>query len=190
MGGSIASRRILHWMLAIVTIRISLDAMACVARFKNRAENARIAFLDTKLLEIMQGVYTAMSRQAQDAISAQENPFALDLENRIRRFFQFASNSGGIDDARLATLIQVCHRLRQDIDHADSILQVQSQLTSETIYGGRHETSLSQTAVLDLYDWCTIRWRHLEEQQCLSQHYQEILVTAPMRNFFIRDFGT
>lgn len=170
--GSTNTSQVLEAILAVVTIPISYSCMGCLARLKYRAENVRVVFLDTKLLKMIQGVFTMMSKEGQKAVPTNENPFGIDLENRIRRFYQVANNYNGMDDTDLAkSFIDSCNLLRQDINNTNSIRQFQTQLSSDAMYGVRHETSVIQNAVADLYDWCSIRLRYLDQQQQRELHF-------------------
>ena len=134
-------------LIAGLNIAISFGTMTNVSRYKIRNEEARVIFFEEKFLIVKKGVYSVMDRKTQDTIPDSDNPFVIDLENRMNTFLV---NVEYYDMEEPKELKEAYAALKANINDPDSILAFKKKLTSYFIADLYHVNSYLQEYLVNI----------------------------------------
>jgi hypothetical protein len=135
-------------VLAGFNILIAFDTMTSSARYKIRNEEARVIFADEKLVDVMKGVFGLLDQQQQDAIPTDENPFVIDLEEKVEVFLRNAKYYDYEEPNEFNTSYQ---QLLRNINKVEEVRHFQKLLTSSFLVDEYQVNSYLQENLVTIY---------------------------------------
>ena len=145
VGGIFAS------IISALNILISFGTMANVMRYKIRNEETRILFFDKQFLNVKKAVFGLMSKDAQDAVPAYENPIIIDLEDKVKTFL-FNAEYYNFDEPK--EFKDAYETLKMKINDPEAILEFMKLLSSHFIADIYHVSSYLQEDLVNIYKAC------------------------------------
>ena len=150
-------------ILALLNIWISFGTMTNAARYKIRNEEARVIFADEKLLGVMKAVFALMSRNEQDSITIAENPFVVDLEQKVTVFLETLRYYDYDEPREFATALL---RLKSNVNDPVEIYAFMDLIATKLLVDTYHVNSYVQETLVNIY-------RSLEEMlRLFTAHVQ------------------
>jgi len=137
-------------VLSVLSIGISFDTMTNVARYRNRNEEARILFFDTKLSKVMRGVFSLMSRDEQEGCPPCDNPFASDLK-RLTDIFLENARYYNVPEEQMVAFRAANEHLMEYVNDEHRVLSFMHQLVETFIPDTFHKNSYLQEDLVNIY---------------------------------------
>jgi hypothetical protein len=146
VGDRVAS--IFGALLAAITIAVSFGTMTNSARYKIRNEEARIIFIDEKMLRVLKGVFSLMDRQQQVAFPIRQNPFFVDLKQKVTIFL---TDIDYYDCAKPTEFLMLYEHLVKNINDPKEVLSFQALLASKYLPDEFQVNSYLQEDLVNVY---------------------------------------
>lgn len=138
-------------IIAALNILISFGTMTNAARYKIRNEEARIIFFSEKFSRVKKAVFSLMDKKSQDKVPTNENPFKLDLEEKVQKFL-YDVEYYNIDEAQEFNFAY--KTMLSDINNPAKIRHFQKKLSGYFIADLYHVNSYVQESLVDIYKVC------------------------------------
>ena len=135
-------------VLAGFNILIAFGTMTNSARYKIRNEEARVIFADEKLVDVMKGVFGLLDRQQQDAIPTDQNPFVIDLEEKVAVFLGNVKYYDYPEPNEFKTSYQ---QLLRNVNNPEEVRYFQKLLTSSFLVDAYQVNSYLQENLVSIY---------------------------------------
>jgi hypothetical protein len=142
--------KIISSLLGVLAIRLSFGTMTNVSRYRNRNEEAQVLFSDEKMLEVMKGVFSLMTRDQRDLFDRKDNPFAQELTRLVDTFFEHARYYG-LEETMVKSFNDAYDHLVESINDKDRVLSFMRQLVTEFIPCTFQENSFLQEELVHIY---------------------------------------
>lgn len=169
-------------LLAGLNIFLTFGTMTNVSRYKIRNEEMRIIFFNDKLIGVLKGAFAILSKETQDGVSAQQNPFLLDLESRVEKF-RYHAKYYDLADPDETGFTDVYNILKKDVNNPDSIREFQTKLTTEFIPGTYQQNSYVQEYLVDIYKACSDMLELLDQKEKPRYNYEAKRLFYRLTNF-------
>jgi hypothetical protein len=135
-------------IFALLNIWISFGTMTNSSRYRIRNEEARVIFADEKLLGVMKAVFVLMSRNEQDFVTITENPFAIDLEQKVAAFLDTLQYYD-YDEPHEFTAAFL--RLKRNVNDPVEIYAFMDLISTKILVDTCHVNSYVQETLVNIY---------------------------------------
>jgi hypothetical protein len=136
--------------LGVLSIVSSFGTITNVSRYKIRNEEARLLFYDKKMLRVLKGVFSLISPDSRDMFPVDKNPFAEDLGQKVKTFFEHAKYYD-MDNADTEPVAAAYGHLMESCNDSLRIISFMRQLVTEFIPSTYHANSYLQDDLVNIY---------------------------------------
>jgi hypothetical protein len=151
---------ILGAIIAGMNILLSFGTMTNIGRYKIRNEEARILFFDNLFLGVKKAAFRAMNQNVRKKVTAKDNPYLTDLEQKKQRFLDNVAYYD-LDDPD--EFFDDFRTLREQINQPKAIRHFQKLLSSYYIPEVYQVNSYVQEDLVELYKVCEEIYDELTE---------------------------
>lgn len=140
-------------LFGILSIGFAFGTITNVSRYKNRNEEVRRAFFNTKLSKVEKAVFSLMSRDKREMMGFSDNPFASEIDAAVQHFVEKASYYG-VSDSALKGFSHSYAELKQSINDDGAAAKFERKIVEEFIPVTFHFNSYLQEALVGIYKSC------------------------------------
>lgn len=135
-------------ILSGVTPFLAVGTITRTSSYKNRNEEWRVQFADTKYLYILRNVFCCMAKKERDAVPVKSNPFVMILDHKKRKFeYQI----GYYNCPEPTEFMAAYETLLANLHNTSAIVRFMKTITTELLPDTYHVNSYLQETLVDIY---------------------------------------
>jgi len=148
-------------VLGVWNIAVSFGSMTNVARYRNRNEEARVRFFDSKMLFVLKDVFSMMTQDQRDHVPFNDNPYVEGLEKSAKTFLYHCEYYNMTED-KINLFKGAYERYKGSNRNQASTIEFMRQVVQEFVADTFQVNSYLQRDLVNIY-------KELEENLALSK---------------------